>query len=83
MVFGSGFPHKLDHVFSLNIMTSSSPACSRKKKTKAEDDGLIRGIKLATSAPRVNHLLFTDDSLLLLEANVQRSGDHKFNLANL
>jgi hypothetical protein len=51
--------------------------------TKAKDDGLIRGIKLATSAPRVNHLLFTDDSLLLLEANVQRTGYHKFNLANL
>jgi hypothetical protein len=33
MVFGSGFPYKLDHVFSckLNTMTSSSPACSQKK----------------------------------------------------
>jgi hypothetical protein len=32
MVFRSGFPYKLDHVFSrkLNTMTSSSPACSQK-----------------------------------------------------
>jgi hypothetical protein len=39
--------------------------------TKAEEDGLIRGIKLASNAPRVNHLLFADDSLLLMEANIQ------------
>jgi hypothetical protein len=34
--------------------------------SKAEDEGLICGIKLAPSAPRINHLLFADDSLLLL-----------------
>ena len=38
---------------------------------KAKADGLISGIKLAPSAPRVNHLLFADDSLLLMEANLQ------------
>ena len=38
---------------------------------KAESDGLIRAIKLAPNAPHVNHLLFADDFLLLLEANVQ------------
>jgi hypothetical protein len=38
---------------------------------KAENDGLICGIKLAPLAPRVNHLLFADDSLMLLEANIQ------------
>jgi hypothetical protein len=37
---------------------------------KAEDEGLICGIKLAPNAPRVSHLLFTDDSHLLLEATV-------------
>jgi hypothetical protein len=26
--------------------------------SKAEDEGLIRGIKLAPSAPRINHLIF-------------------------
>jgi hypothetical protein len=37
MVFGSGFLHKLDHVFSrkLNTMTSSSLACSGKKKVSS------------------------------------------------
>jgi hypothetical protein len=38
---------------------------------KAEAEGLINGIKLAPDAPRVNHLLFADDSLLILEANIQ------------
>src|SRR5664279_4493568 len=33
-----------------------------------EERGNIKGIKLAPSAPSVNHLLFADDSLLLLEA---------------
>jgi hypothetical protein len=35
----------------------------------AESVGEIKGIKLAPSAPTVNHLLFADDSLLLVEAN--------------
>jgi hypothetical protein len=39
--------------------------------TQAESNGLIQGIKLAPTAPRINHLLFADDSLLMLEANVQ------------
>jgi hypothetical protein len=34
----------------------------------AEEKGLISGIKLSPSAPSVNHLLFADDSLLLMEA---------------
>ena len=38
---------------------------------KAEADGLIKGVELTQNAPRVKHLLFADDSLLLLEANVQ------------
>jgi hypothetical protein len=33
--------------------------------------GKIKGIKLAHSAPTVNHLLFADDSLLLMEANAE------------
>jgi hypothetical protein len=34
----------------------------------AEERGKISGIKLAPRAPTVNHLLFVDDSLLLIEA---------------
>jgi hypothetical protein len=31
--------------------------------------GNIKGFQLAPAAPTVNHLLFADDSLLLVEAN--------------
>jgi hypothetical protein len=35
---------------------------------KAEEEGKIRGIKICREAPRVNHLFFTDDSLILMRA---------------
>jgi hypothetical protein len=38
---------------------------------EAEARGEITSIKLAPSAPSVNHLLFADDSLLLLEASTE------------
>jgi hypothetical protein len=38
---------------------------------KAEEEGHICGIKLSPSAPRVSHLLFADDSMLLLEATTE------------
>lgn len=37
--------------------------------TQAKADGQLQGIKLAPEASTVSHLLFPDDSLLLLEAN--------------
>jgi exonuclease III/phage terminase Nu1 subunit (DNA packaging protein) len=36
----------------------------------ADEVGKIKGIRLAPSAPAINHLLFADDSLLLMEANL-------------
>lgn len=36
---------------------------------EAEDNGRLQGIKICSNAPSVNHLLFADDSLLLIKAN--------------
>jgi hypothetical protein len=41
----------------------------------AEERGAINGIKLARSAPSVNHLLFADDSLLLVEATMEGAAE--------
>jgi hypothetical protein len=35
---------------------------------KAEEDGLIAGIKICRNAPSISHLLFADDSLILIRA---------------
>jgi hypothetical protein len=37
---------------------------------KAEQRGKIEGIKICRRAPRVNHLFFADDSLILMKARV-------------
>jgi hypothetical protein len=38
---------------------------------KVEAEGSLKGIKLAATALCVNHLLFADDSLLLVEATAE------------
>jgi hypothetical protein len=41
----------------------------------AEERKKIKGIKLARGAPSVNHLLFADDSLLLMEASTESAAE--------
>jgi hypothetical protein len=41
----------------------------------AEEREKIKGIKLARGAPSVNHLLFADDSLLLMEASTESAAE--------
>jgi hypothetical protein len=40
---------------------------------KAEEDGDIVGIQLCQSAPKINHLFFADDSLIIMKANVRNT----------
>ncbi|XP_062005888.1 uncharacterized protein LOC133723072 [Rosa rugosa] len=38
---------------------------------RADEVGMIHGVKVAPSAPSISHLLFADDSLLFVNANIQ------------
>jgi ribonuclease HI len=48
----------------------------------AEQNGDLSGVKVCNGAPSVNHLLFADDSLLLLKAD-ERSANHLRNILQL
>jgi hypothetical protein len=38
---------------------------------KADETGVLSGIRICHNAPRINHLLFADDSLVLMKASRQ------------
>jgi len=42
---------------------------------KAEQEGKIGGIKICREAPRINHLFFADDSLILMRARADDAKD--------
>jgi hypothetical protein len=37
----------------------------------ANDDGSIEGVQIGANAPKINHLFFADDSLIVMKANTQ------------
>jgi len=39
----------------------------------AENDGKLQGVTICESAPSITHLLFADDSVLLLKANEENA----------
>lgn len=44
---------------------------------KAEAEGTLQGIKICREAPRVNHLFFADDSLILMKAKQEHTQELK------
>ena len=53
------------HLF---LIATESLSCLLKSSSRSSN---LNGIKVAPTAPAVNHLLFADDSLLLLKASVE------------
>jgi hypothetical protein len=45
---------------------------------RAETVGKIKGIRICREAPRVNHLFFADDSLILMKAEVMLKNYYAF-----
>ena len=40
---------------------------------RAQEEGLIQGVKVARGCPRINHLLFADDTMFFLNASAENS----------
>jgi hypothetical protein len=38
---------------------------------KVQEEGSMKGVKVCNNAPEINHLFFTDDSLIIMKANAQ------------
>ena len=49
---------------------------------KAEREGELHGVKVCRRAPRVSHLLFTDDSFFIFLANIEECRRVKTILSN-
>lgn len=38
---------------------------------KKEEEGVVQGVRVCPNAPRINHLLFADDSMILMKASAE------------
>ena len=54
----------------LFLLAAEGLSCLLKSRS-VEESSCLQGLKVASSAPAVNHLLFADDSLLFVKASVE------------
>lgn len=59
----------LYHVPYLFILEAEGLSALLTKADKAVDQGVIKGLQVTPTAPKVHHLFFVDDSLLFGEAS--------------
>lgn len=58
----------------LFLLAAESLSCLLKSRSLLQSS-YLQGLKMASSAPAVNHLLFADDSLLFVRASVEGAGE--------
>jgi hypothetical protein len=65
-----------------DLESTHSRLKSRRRIKVNEEGGELEGVKVCQNAPSIDHLLFVDDSLLLLKSDI-RSANHLQNILSL